>query len=258
MATHVDVLDEQDSLRAPLVQSVMLHAGVFGLLVLSSLSYNRVKRDWGNLTPSAGDSVPVTAVSTIPLRARPGPVNPVAHDTESVVPQAPKPELKKQVKTPEPKAVPLPSRLAKQQPRPESQQTFQHELPKPHQVLSTTAPAAVTPTFVKPGTGNVGVGDNSVFGNRFGAYADLVVKRVTEKWQTSGLEGVHTAPMVAITFDILRDGSVKSVQIAQRSGNNTLDYSALRAVMDAGPFPPLPAEYQGSVANVELRFQLQR
>jgi TonB family protein len=85
----------------------------------------------------------------------------------------------------------------------------------------------------------------------------LVVRRVTDKWQTTGLAGMHL-PMVVITFDILRDGSVKNPQIAQRSGNSTLDYSALRAVSDAGPFPPLPPNYSGSSTSVELRFQLQQ
>jgi TonB family protein len=51
---------------------------------------------------------------------------------------------------------------------------------------------------------------------------------------------------------------VKNAKVAQSSGNNTLDLSSLRAVMDAGPFPPLPANYSGSQAEVELRFQLQR
>jgi protein TonB len=258
MATHVDVLDEQDSLRAPLVQSVMLHAGVVGLLVLSTISLRGPREVWGNKEMSAGDPVRVTAVKTIPLRSRVGPLNPVANDAESVVPQIPKPEPRKQVKAPEPKAIPLPSRLAKQQPKPESQQHYQAVQPKPNQLLSTQAPAAVSPVFQKEGIGQVGVGQNTVFGNRFGAYADLVIKRVTEKWQTNGLDGLHSAPLVSITFDILRDGSVKNPQIAERSGNNTLDYSALRAVMDAGPFPPLPPDFQGSEAKVELRFQLQR
>ena len=111
--------------------------------------------------------------------------------------------------------------------------------------------------FEKPGSGGAGVGVNSAFGNQFGAYADLVVQRVTQKWQTTGLAGLHL-PMAVITFDILRDGSVKNPQIAQRSGNSTLDYSALRAVTDAGPFPPLPPNYSGSSTSVELRFQLQR
>jgi protein TonB len=84
-----------------------------------------------------------------------------------------------------------------------------------------------------------------------------VVQRITDKWQTGGLAGMHL-PIAIITFQIARDGSVKNPQIAQRSGNSTLDYSALRAVMDAGPFPPLPPNYTGSHADVELRFQLQR
>ena len=112
--------------------------------------------------------------------------------------------------------------------------------------------------FQKPGAGGIGVGPNSVLGGRYGAYADLVIQRVSEKWQTAGLAGLHTAPMVVVTFDILRDGSVRNVQIAQRSGNNTLDYSAQRAVMDAAPFPQLPPGYERNEANVELRFQLQR
>lgn len=89
-------------------------------------------------------------------------------------------------------------------------------------------------------SGGVALGPNSPFGNRFTSYADLVVQRVTEKWQTAGLLGLHTAPVVIVTFDILRNGSVRNAQVAQHSGNTTLDYSALRAVLDAAPFPPLP------------------
>ena len=84
-----------------------------------------------------------------------------------------------------------------------------------------------------------------------------MVQRITEKWQTAGLAGMHL-PVAVVTFDILRDGSVKNPQISQRSGNSTLDYSALRAVMDAGQFPPLPSNYSGSSTHVELEFQLQR
>jgi protein TonB len=196
-------------------------------------------------------------VKTIPLPSRAGKINPVANDTESQVPQAPKPEPKKQVKVPDEDAIPLKSRLAKKQPRPEAPQRYRPEAPAPNQVFSREAPAAVSPMFEKPGSGGAGVGVNSAFGNQFGAYADLVVQRVTQKWQTTGLAGMQL-PMAVITFDIMRDGSVRNPQIAQRSGNSTLDYSALRAVMDAGPFPPLPPNYSSSQAEVELRFQLQR
>jgi len=259
MAAHIDILDERESLRGPFVQSVVLHAMVFGLLVLSSIRYQRSHEVIGSPITKAGDAVAIHPVSTIPLPSRSGIINPVANDNESRVPQFPKPEPKRQVKAPEPKALPITRKYLQENAlRDTSPQRYRPQPPLPNQVFSREAPATVSPMFEKPGSGGVGVGTNSVLGNRFGAYADLVAQRVTEKWQTSGLLGLHTAPEVIVTFDILRDGSIRNAQIAQRSGNSNLDYSAQRAVLDAAPFPPLPPGYEGSVANVELHFQLQR
>jgi TonB family protein len=257
MRQHADILDQQESLGGPFVQSVLLHAAIAGALIVSTISFQRSREVWGSANTSAGTAVAINSVKTIPLPSRAGQINPVANDTESQVLQAPKPEPKKEVKVPDPDAIPLKSRLAKKQPKPEASQKWHPKLIPENQVFSRIAPAAVSPMIEKPGSGGVGVGPNSAFGNEFGAYADLVVQRVTQKWQTSGLAGLQL-PMVVITFDILRDGSVKNPQIAQRSGNSTLDYSALRAVTDAGPFPPLPPNYSGSSTSVELRFQLQR
>jgi periplasmic protein TonB len=256
MRQHADILDQQESLGGPFVQSVLLHAAVAGSLIVSTLSFQHSHEVWGSANTSAGTAVAINSVKTIPLPSRAGIKNPVANDTESQVPQAPKPEPKKQATVPD-DAIPLKSRLAKKQPRPEAPQHYRPQPPVQNQVFSSQPPAAVSPMFQKPGSGGVGVGPNSAFGNQFGAYADLVVRRVTDKWQTTGLAGMHL-PMVVITFDILRDGSARNPQIAQRSGNSTLDYSALRAVMDAGPFPPLPSNYSGSSTTVELRFQLQQ
>lgn len=257
MQQHADILDQPESLGGPFVQSVLLHAAIAGALIVSTISFQHSHQVWGSANTSAGSAVAINSVKTIPLPSRAGKINPVANDTESQVPQAPKPELKKQVKAPDEDAIPLKSRLAKKQPRPEAPQRYRPEPLAPNQVVSRDAPAAVSPMFEKPGSGGVGVGPNSAFGNQFGAYADLVVQRVTQKWQTTGLAGMHL-PMVVITFQISRDGSVKNPQIAQHSGNSTLDYSALRAVMDAGQFPPLPPNYSGSSTHVELQFQLQR
>jgi len=253
-----DILDEQDSLRGPFVQSILLHVGVAALLLVSGLQYERSHEYFGSASTQNGSAVQVNAVKSIPLPSRAGPLNPVANPSESVVPQAPKPEPKKQVKVPE-KAIPLKSRLAKEQPKHQVTQRFRPPEPLPaNQVLSNVPQAAISPMFEKSGTGGVGVAPNNVFGNRFGAYADLVIRRVTEKWQTNGLAGLRTAPVVVITFDILRDGSVRNAKVAQSSGVSALDYSALRAVMDAGQFPPLPQGFDRSEAGVELQFQLQR
>ena len=254
---HHDILDEQDSLGGPFVQSVLLHAAVAAALIISSIQFQHSRQVWGSTNTGAGTAVAVNAVKTIPLPSRAGQINPVANDTESQVPQAPQPEPKKQVKVPDEDAIPLKSRLAKKQPKPEVSQKWHPKLIPENQVFSRLAPAAVSPMFQKPGAGGVGVGQNSVFGTQFGAYASLVIQRVTDKWQTGGLAGLNL-PLVVITFDIMRDGSVKNAQIAQRSGNNTLDLSALRAVTDAAPFPPLPSNYSGSSTRVELQFQPQQ
>lgn len=259
MPQHADILDQQESLGGPFVQSILLHAAVAGALVVSSISFQRSRQMWGTPTSGAGNAVAINSVKTIPLPSHAGRINPVANDTESQIPEvsSPKPEPKKQVKVPDEDAIPLRSRLAKKQPRPEVSRHYQPQPIPENQLLSHVGQAAVSPMFEKPGGGGVGVGPNSTFGSQFGAYADLVVQRVTDKWQTTGLAGLHL-PVAVVTFDILRDGSVKNAQIAQRSGNSTLDYSALRAVTDAGPFPPLPSNYSGGSTSVELRFQLQR
>lgn len=256
MRTHTDILDQQESLRGPFVGSVALHAAVAGALIISTLSFNHTREIWGGPT-HAGDAVAVNAVKSIPLPSRSGRENPVANDTESLVPQAPKPEPKKQVKAPEEKAIPLKSRTAQKQPKRQAQQRYRPEPLRENQVTAAEAPAMVSRMFQKPGGGAVGVGPNNALGDRFGAYADLVAQRVTEKWQNGALAG-QSAPIAIITFDIQRDGSIRNAKVAQPSGNSTMDYSALRAVMDAAPFPPLPSGFDRNEANVQLQFQLKR
>ena len=175
MADHADILDQQESLGGPLVQSVLLHAAVAGAFVLASISFQHSRQVWGSATTSAGSAVAINSVKSIPLPSRAGHINPVANDTDSQVPQAPKPEPKKQVKVPD-DAIPLKSRFAKQQPKQQALQRYHPEPPAQNQVFSREAPAAVSPMFQKPGSGGVGVGPNSAFGNQFGAYADLVVR----------------------------------------------------------------------------------
>ena len=78
-----------------------------------------------------------------------------------------------------------------------------------------------------------------------GAYADLLRRRIAEKWRTNDVDaGVRTARPAVVSFDILRNGNVRNVKIVQSSGIPTLDMSARRAVMDASPLPELPREFE--------------
>jgi TonB family protein len=63
---------------------------------------------------------------------------------------------------------------------------------------------------------------------------------------------------VIVTFEILRNGSIRTAQFLQRSGNPTLDYSAMRAIQESAPFPELPAGFEHNSATVEFWFELKR
>src|ERR1700735_394397 len=146
MQPHADILDQQESLGGPFVQSVLLHAAIAGALIVSSISLQHSRQVWGSANTSSGTAVAINSVKTIPLPARAGKINPVANDTESQVPEAstPKPEPKKQVEVPE-KAIPLPSKFAKKQPRPQVSKVYRPEPIPENQLLSHVGQAAVSP-----------------------------------------------------------------------------------------------------------------
>ena len=95
--------------------------------------------------------------------------------------------------------------------------------------------AAVTvksPMFAPAkGGGGIGLGSTNPFGTRLGWYADLIRQRVAEKWRTQDLDSKLNNFEAIVTFDIRRDGSVTNIRLIQRSGNYTVDTSAMRAVM---------------------------
>lgn len=260
MTQHVDIFDQPESLRNPFLGSFVFHVAVFGALVLANWQYDQAHQNWGSNIPSGGGSVAISPVKTIPLPARHGPKNPVASDTESVVPAAPRKEVAKpKVKPPDPTAIAIRSKTQpKPSPTDSSNLRYRPETTyKPNQIYSPQAPAAVSQMFAKTGAGTIGLDQNSVLGSRFGGYAALLMQRVAERWHTNGLEGVH-APYAIVAVDIFRNGTTRNVKLTQSSGNYQLDTSALRAVTEAAPLPPLPAEYERDMVNVEFRFQIQK
>ncbi|MGA3040501.1 MAG: energy transducer TonB [Bryobacteraceae bacterium] len=263
MASHADLLDQADSLNRPLLGSVALHAAIFGTLILWGAVLSRPHETWGEANSGGPGSISINVVNKIPLPSRSGLVNPLANPTESAVPTPPpaaKP--KKLAPAEEPDAIPIKSRT---HPKPSevarsAQNTWrakQQDLP--NQLYSASGQALVSPMMGQLGSGGVGVGQGSPFGNRFGNYVMILRQRVAEKWHTADVDPrIHTLPPAIVTFDLLRDGSVRNVRLAQGSGNPAVDYSAQRAIYDASPFPPLPATYERNDATIEFWFELRR
>jgi protein TonB len=203
----------------------------------------------------------VGVVKSVPLPGRAGLRNPLANDTESAVPQAPpRPKPAAKAPEPDPKAVALRSRNPQKKAETAAETRFR--VPgseRPNQLSSSTGQALTSPMLGITGSGGIGIGTSSPFGNRFGYYVDLLRQRVAEKWRTSDVDPrIQTAPPVVLTFTIRRDGSVTNVRIVQRSGNTVLDTSAQRAILDAAPLPPLPAGFERDDATIEFWFQLRR
>jgi TonB family protein len=262
MASHPDILDEQERLHIPLLGSVALHTGIAALI----LAYyalgggSRVER-WGDPLSLGGGAVGITPVDKIPLPAREGRINPLANETESQIPSEPaKPEPKK-AREPEPEAVPFKSRNAKKttSKKETAQQRYSPvKEPKPTQVYSRTGQAVTSPMFSQaPGGGGVGSGSTSPFGNRFGWYEQILREKVARNWRSQDLDSAITNPVV-VTFEILRSGAVQEVRVTRSSNNFAMDQSAQRAILMSSPFPPLPPQFERDSAVIEFWFRLQQ
>ena len=259
MSPHVDILDQSERLAPSFFGSIVFHVLLLGTVAGMGWVQRHNTISMGDPNGGRFGSVAVTPVNSIPLPPHSGRKNPVASDTESAVPVP----ISKSKPTPkvtesDDKAIPIPSRNAKSRPTPaaappDKWRATQKDLA--NQLYSTAGTRVATPDFALAGGGGVGVGNNSPFGNQFGAYADLLRNRVAQYWKTTDIRANH-APVVGVTFTLHRDGSVTAVHITQRSGISALDISAQRAVMDAAPFPQLPPQFPKNQADIEFLFQL--
>jgi protein TonB len=259
---HADILDQREPLRGPFTGSLALHLGIVGVLVFYTLLLGHGE-SFGD--PNAGGAaVGIEAVKSIPL-AHSGPANPVAHDTESQVPQEPVKQEKAKKEPPPPKnAVELKTKNAKQ---PRAKVETQRQQPHfksfdeldPSKIKSQQAPAVSNPMFSVSGAGRIGTGANTTLGSRFGEYSGRIQQLVTQHWRTGAVDAsIRTAPQVIVSFEIRRDGTTSDPKVVQSSGISALDFSAQRAILEARPFPPLPQAFERSSATFEIVFELQR
>ena len=85
-------------------------------------------------------------------------------------------------------------------------------------------------------------------------YRDSVAAALRRHWVRPVLE-TRDAIEVTVTFEILRDGTVRNVRLGAASGVPSLDRSAQRAVVDASPLPPLPTSWRDPSVTAEFLFR---
>jgi TonB family protein len=249
-----------ERMRGAFLIALAMHAALIGGMIFSG--WLAAHRNVFGATDAGGSSVAIEAVNAIPLPHH-GPQNPLASDTDSEVPQAPaKPLERVKEEPPPPDAVALKTKTAKKTPAEAASEKNKFRPFKeidPYQVYSKSAPAVSNPAFSATGAGRVGAGANSTIGNRCPAYAAQIQQLVASHWNTSNVDAsVHAPPTVIATFDLMHDGTARNVHILQGSGVAPLDSSVERAILDASPFPKIPACFDRDQASAEFWFELKR
>jgi TonB family protein len=141
--------------------------------------------------------------------------------------------------------------------KPEPKETEEKPEPEPVQPKPTTPPAETSqaPTVGTQGVGgaitSVGLGEME-----HAWYRDSVVAALQSRWVRPVLERGEQNWAVTVAFEIVRDGSARNARIEVASGVPSLDRSALRAIADASPFPPLPSSWREPVVNAQIVFRL--
>ena len=90
----------------------------------------------------------------------------------------------------------------------------------------------------------------------FKPYLIRVLSSVKRNWLAVVPESARLGRRgrVLIQFAISKDGSVPKLVIAVPSGAEALDRAAVAGISASNPFPPLPAEFRGSVIRLQLNF----
>jgi periplasmic protein TonB len=250
----------RESLRGPLLVSIGLH-GVMSVLMLT-YGLLRFGNQWGNPWEQ-GSSMRVHAVSSLPGVPLPTPLqvtpNTVANESPGLYQSEPIPELppehaeeipkfKDEVKPEESKRVN--TRIQKQQ-----------LTPPPNAIpYGENGQPAMSYSQAQTNAGEVGVSlGEGDFGSRYGWYVAAVRSRISSNWLLSTISPtLMSAPRVYVDFNIQRDGTITNPRVAQTSGIQDVDNSALRAVEDSNPLGPLPPDYSGSSVSVSFYFDFHR
>lgn len=260
MAVSANIFDERDEWRSPLAVSAVLHALLFGGMLLFAMITGQRGEDWGG-TGGGGGAMSANLVSTIPLPSKPDATNVLATESKGLSQSVPKPVEK------EPDAIPIPDRDVKVKPQ-KVPTTPTKE--KPREIAAETnvipfgqggpvsGPYGVFAAGgAKGGFGFTGGGGD--FGSRYAWYVDAVRRKVSENWLKYEVDpGISSARRVYIYFEITRGGSPANIRVEQSSGIPSLDQSAMRALQRIDTFGPLPNDYAGNRVSVEFWFDYKR
>ena len=99
---------------------------------------------------------------------------------------------------------------------------------------------------------------SDTMGVNFGPYLSHILRTVRANWYSRIPESARGPLMkkgqVSIQFDILKTGQIAGMQVVGTSGDPSLDGAAIVGIDQSGPFPPLPAQFQGQYLALRFHF----
>ena len=181
---------------------------------------------------------------------------------ERPTPPAPAPEPPPPAPEPEPQPAPEPVPPPPPKPDPEipvlpreEPEAKQPPAPRP---APAPQPAEPAPDSEREGTPRGSSAGGSYLGAQvvgdagaafpYDYYLDQMLGKIRQSWMRPPVEGIEAV----ITFRVLRNGEIADVEIRESSGSRAFDLSALRAVRNASPLPPLPASFREDLLTVNL------
>jgi protein TonB len=90
----------------------------------------------------------------------------------------------------------------------------------------------------------------------FAWYRASVTAALFSNWRRPILSGLTEPLEASVGFEVLRDGTVVNLRLESPSGVPSLDRSALRAITDASPLPPLPSQWREARLSALFVFRL--
>ena len=96
------------------------------------------------------------------------------------------------------------------------------------------------------GVSRTGIAAFNVSGSPFGEYDKALIRAVQSRWyaliEQNGL--YERAGTVTLHFNLLKDGSVRDMEVKENTAGEILSLFCEKAVVDSSPFAPLPENLQ--------------
>ncbi|HEU5180884.1 MAG TPA: TonB family protein [Candidatus Polarisedimenticolia bacterium] len=230
--------------------------------------------------PKAGPPEAPPAPNPAPAAAKAAPPisKPAPKPVVKAPPPAPKPKAaikipeKPTEKTTKPKPAEKAKETAKPVPEPEStaaaeekaEGTSKESATKGSEGAPSGAQAPIAGLSNAPGAGEGAAGaggggaggmlDDATF--QYGWYLSNMSGLFSRNWTRPIKPDLSTSLRAIVHFRIQKDGKITDIVLEQPSGDAALDRSALRAVQDSNPLPPLPYQYAKDSLGVHFFFDL--